>query len=172
MQGGSKLQAQFGSDVVAGDLSSSGLGGASVVDGSGSTLGLNSSSAKNSVGAGGGTGTLTYQNSSTGNSISGAGHCRRYFGEQHRCGKYYGRVDRQFERQPNTGDSKHNRAKRLIGYQRNRFQPDASRHIIDHHRFGNQWQCRPPNWHSQHQWNTDHRNRDADYQQNRFALCR
>jgi fibronectin-binding autotransporter adhesin len=72
VQSGSKLQAQFGSDVVATDLSSAGLGGTVIVDGSGSTLALNNSSAVNSVGAGGGTGTLTFQNSSTGNSISGA----------------------------------------------------------------------------------------------------
>ena len=63
---------QFGSDVVASDLSSSGLGGTVIVDGSGSTLALNNSSAINSVGAGGVIGTLTFQNSSTGNSISGA----------------------------------------------------------------------------------------------------
>ena len=69
VQGGSKLQAQFGSVVIVSDLSSSGLGGTVIVDGSGSTLSLNSALAKNSVGPGGGTGTLTYQNSSTGNSI-------------------------------------------------------------------------------------------------------
>ncbi len=72
VQSGSKLQVQFGSDVVASDLSSAGLGGTVVVDGSGSTLALNNSSAINSVGVGGVVGTLTFQNSSTGNSISGA----------------------------------------------------------------------------------------------------
>jgi T5SS/PEP-CTERM-associated repeat protein len=72
VQSGSKLQVQFGSDVAATDLSSSGLEGTVIVDGSGSTLALSNSSAINSVGSGGGTGTLTFQNSSTGNSISGA----------------------------------------------------------------------------------------------------
>ena len=41
------------------------------MDGSGSTLALNNASAIDSVGAGGGAGTLTFQSSSTGNSISG-----------------------------------------------------------------------------------------------------
>jgi hypothetical protein len=70
VQGGSMLNVKFGSQLSAADLSGAGLNGTVLVDGSGSALTLNAAG-QCLVGAGGGSGSLTFQNGSTG-SITGA----------------------------------------------------------------------------------------------------
>ncbi len=70
VQTGGTLAVVFGSDVVANDLSASGLNGTLRIDGSGSTLTLSGNIA-NLVGATS-TGSLTFQNASTGNTINGS----------------------------------------------------------------------------------------------------
>ncbi len=70
VQSGAILQTRFGSKVIASDLSSVGLNGTIIIDGSGSTLTLNGA-ALESIGSSG-TGVLSFSNGSTGNSISGA----------------------------------------------------------------------------------------------------
>ncbi len=70
IQNGGTLTIGFGSDVVANDLSGSGLNGTLRVDGTGSTLTL-SGNVNNLIGTSG-AGSLILQNGSTGNTISGA----------------------------------------------------------------------------------------------------
>ena len=68
IQTGATLAVLFGSDVVANDLSDNGLNGTLRIDGAGSTLTL-AGNVANVVGRSG-TGSLTFQNGSTGNTIN------------------------------------------------------------------------------------------------------
>lgn len=67
--GGATMQAAYGSHITASDLSASGLNGTLRIDGAGTTLAL-TGAAVNYIGTSGGTGSLVFQNNSSGSTIA------------------------------------------------------------------------------------------------------
>ena len=165
VQSGATLNVVFGSDVVANDLTANGLNGTLLVNGSGSSLTLNSAAQHliaNTL-----PGSLLFQNSSTGNSIAGglriADNASGVTGSVSITGGSDGH-DRRFV---GVGQPERCQPERLADDQQRRFKSDAERRVDDHGGRHRQWHGRDQHRHHRHRRHAHDRHRTIYHQRHR-----